>query len=49
MDMDTYCRYLPVLDLLEIVVVCGVGGFDEVTFVGDVHRAWFGIFVRLPP
>ena len=34
-------RYLAVLVVLEVVVVYGVGGLDDVTFVGDVHGLAF--------
>ena len=45
-------RYLAVLVLAAIVVVYGVGGFDAVTFVGNVRGLaflWVHEPVRLPP
>ena len=39
--MDTYV--FGCVGCLEVVVVYGVGGLDDITFVGDVHDfAFFG-------
>ena len=39
MDMDTYV--FGCVGCLEVVIVYGVGGLDDVVFVGDVHGLAF--------
>ena len=52
MDVDTYV--FSCVGCLEVGIVYGVGGLDDVTLVGDVHGwafLWMEVHepVRLPP